>query len=216
LRPTHRCGRWASRWPSRTRTWRSSGWAVLGPIGSARGGVAAAGEVATLTGPEQPSQVLRPNHLGRLLRQSRRLHAVHGVGRQVTLGHRPLEEGVQAPVAVVGGGRLPAGKRIRYEHLDVLTLNFPGHTWVTVGLAVGGKEPDGVGVGLDGPGGSCSRPPGSAGDSGSGPGDDRGAAGGPRLPVADTTSFPSLGCGGAAGYGQRAPVRRVRGRRHSC
>jgi hypothetical protein len=34
----------------------------------------------------------------------------------------------------------------------VLTLKFPGHTWVTVGLAVAGEEPDGVGVGLDGPG----------------------------------------------------------------
>jgi hypothetical protein len=32
----------------------------------------------------------------------------------------------------------------------VLTLKFTGDEWVTVGLAVGGEEPDGVGVGLDG------------------------------------------------------------------
>ena len=63
------------------------------------GGVAAAGEVSTLERLEQASQVLEPNHLDGLLGQLRRLHTVHRAGRQVALGHRPLEEGVQAPVA---------------------------------------------------------------------------------------------------------------------
>jgi hypothetical protein len=52
----------------------------------------------------------------------------------------------------VGGGRLPAGELVGDERLDVLTPKFTGHEWVTVGLAVVGEEPDGVGVGLNGPG----------------------------------------------------------------
>ena len=84
------------------------------------GGVAAAGEVATLTDLEQPGQVLRPNDLDGLLGQLRRPHPLHGVGLQVALGHRPLEEGMQAPVAVVGGGGLPAGELVGDELLDVL------------------------------------------------------------------------------------------------
>jgi len=42
------------------------------------GGIAAAGEVTTLAGLQQPSQVLWPNHFNRLLRQLRRAHAAHG------------------------------------------------------------------------------------------------------------------------------------------
>jgi hypothetical protein len=116
------------------------------------GGVAAAGEVATLTGPEQPSQMLGPNHADRLLGQLGRSHAVHGAGRQVTLGHGPLEEGVQPAVAVVGGRRLPAGELVGDERLDVLAAKLAGEDRMAVGLAVGGEQPDGVGVGLDGPG----------------------------------------------------------------
>jgi hypothetical protein len=36
-------------------------------------------------------------------------------------------------------------------YLDVFALKVAGHKWVAVGLAVAGEEPDGVGVGLDGP-----------------------------------------------------------------
>jgi hypothetical protein len=103
------------------------------------GGVAAAGEVTTLTGSEQPRQVLGPDHVDRLLWQMRRLHAVHRVGRKVALGDRPSEEGVQAPVTVVSGGRLPTGQ-------------LAGEERPAVGLAVAGEQPDGVGKGLDGPG----------------------------------------------------------------
>jgi hypothetical protein len=74
------------------------------------GGVTAAGKVPTLADPEQPSQMLGSNHVNRLLGQLRRPHVVHRAGLEVALGHRPLEEGVQASVAVVGGGRLPAGE----------------------------------------------------------------------------------------------------------
>jgi hypothetical protein len=58
---------------------------------------------------------------------------------------------VQAAVAVVGGGRLPAGQLVGDERLDVLALEYAGESRVAVGLAVGGQQPDGVGVGLDGP-----------------------------------------------------------------
>jgi hypothetical protein len=61
-----------------------------------------------------------------LLGQLRRLHAVHGVGLEVSLGHRSLEEGVQAPVAVVGRGRLPASELVGDEGLDVLALELAG------------------------------------------------------------------------------------------
>jgi hypothetical protein len=75
-----------------------------------------------------------------------------GLASRVALGHGPLEEGVQAPVAVVGGGRLPAGELVGDQLLDVLAAEFAGEDRVAVGLAVAGEEPDGVGVGLDGPG----------------------------------------------------------------
>jgi hypothetical protein len=116
------------------------------------GHVTAAGEVATLGGPEQPSQMLGSDHMDRLLGQLWRSHAVHRAGLEVTLGDGPLEEGVQAAVAVVGGGRLPAGELVGDEVLDVLAAEFVGEYRVAVGLAVGGEQPDGVGVGLDGPG----------------------------------------------------------------
>jgi hypothetical protein len=38
------------------------------------------------------------------------------------------------------------------ERLDVLALELAGEEWLPVGMAVGGEEPDGVAVGLDGPG----------------------------------------------------------------
>ena len=68
------------------------------------------------------------------------------------LGHGPLEEGVQPAVAVMGGGRLPAGELVGDERLEVLAAKFAGEDRMAVGLAVGGQQPDGVGVGLDGPG----------------------------------------------------------------
>ncbi len=40
------------------------------------------------------------DHVDWLLGQLGRSHAVHRAGRQVTLGHGPLEEGVQPAVAV--------------------------------------------------------------------------------------------------------------------
>jgi hypothetical protein len=82
-------------------------------------GVTAAGKVPTLADPEQPSQMLGSNHVNRLLGQLRRPHVVHRAGLEVALGHRPLEEGVQASVAVVGGGRLPAGELVGGELLTV-------------------------------------------------------------------------------------------------
>ena len=59
---------------------------------------------------------------------------------------------MQAAVAVVGGGRLPAGELVGDELLDVLASELAGEKRLAVGLAVGGEQPDGVGVGLDGPG----------------------------------------------------------------
>jgi hypothetical protein len=59
---------------------------------------------------------------------------------------------VQAAVAVVGGGWLPTGELVGDELLDVLAAKLAGEDRMAVGLAVGGEQPDGVGVGLDGPG----------------------------------------------------------------
>jgi hypothetical protein len=96
--------------------------------------------------------MLRPNHLDWLFWQLRRPHPLHRIGLQVPLGHHPLEEGVQAPVAVVGGGGLPAAQLVGDEGLEVLALELPGEERLGVRLAVGGEQPDRVGVGLDGPG----------------------------------------------------------------
>jgi hypothetical protein len=74
------------------------------------------------------------------------------VGLEIALGYRPLEEGVQAPVAVVSGRGLPAGELVGDEGLDVCALELAGDERMAVSLAVGGEQPDGVGVGLDGPG----------------------------------------------------------------
>jgi hypothetical protein len=76
--------------------------------------------------------VLRPDHLDRLLRQLRRSHAAHGADLEVTLGHRPLEEGVQAAIAVVGSRWLPAGQLVGNEELDVLAPELAGEKRVTV------------------------------------------------------------------------------------
>ena len=80
--------------------------------------------------------MLRPDHVDRLLGQLRRLHAVHGADLKVALGHRPLEEGLQAAVAVVGGGRLPAGQLVGDELLDVLASELVGEQWLAVRLSV--------------------------------------------------------------------------------
>jgi hypothetical protein len=109
-------------------------------------------QFAPLAGLEQPSEVLGPDHVDGLLGELGRPHAVHRAGLKVALGHGPLEEGVQAPVAVVGGRRLPAGELVGDERLDVLAAEFAGEERLTVGLAVDGEQPGGVGVGLHGPG----------------------------------------------------------------
>jgi hypothetical protein len=84
------------------------------------GGVTPAGEVSALTGLEEADELLCPDDTDGLLREAGRLHAVHGAGLEVAFGHRPLEEGVETPVAVVGGRRLPAIKLVGDEVLDVL------------------------------------------------------------------------------------------------
>ena len=52
----------------------------------------------------------------------------------------------------MGGGRLPAGELVGDERLDVRASEFAGEQRAAVGLEVGGEQPDGVGVGLDGGG----------------------------------------------------------------
>ena len=99
----------------------------------------------------------------------------------------------------MGRGRLPAAELVGDEILDVLALELAGEQRLAVGLAVGGEEPNGVGVGLDGPGALV-----------------LGLQGAPEAPVEsqEVTTWqlpvggyrlrgrhrcPSLGCGGAAG-----------------
>jgi hypothetical protein len=59
---------------------------------------------------------------------------------------------VQTAVAVVGGRRLPAGELVGDELLQVLASELAGQQRPAVRLEVGGEQPDGVGVGLDGVG----------------------------------------------------------------
>ena len=58
---------------------------------------------------------------------------------------------MQTSVAVVGGRGLPSGQLVGDEVLYVLALEVAGEERVTLRLTVGGEEPDGVIVGLDGP-----------------------------------------------------------------
>jgi hypothetical protein len=66
-------------------------------------------------------------------------------------------------------------------------------------LAVGGEKADGVGVGLDGSGALVLGLQGAPEAPVENQGDARVAVADRRVPVGPTTSFPSLGCGGAAG-----------------
>ena len=83
---------------------------------------------------------------------------------EIAFGYRPLEEGMEPPITVVGCRRHPAGQLVGDELLDVLALKLAGEDQLGVGLAEGGEEPDGVGLDLDGPGALCSRAPGCAGN----------------------------------------------------
>jgi hypothetical protein len=103
------------------------------------GGVAAAGEVATLAGLEQPSEVFGSDYLDGLLGELGRLPAGHRAGLQVALGRRPLEEGVQAPVAVVSSRQLPPSELVGDERLDVLTSELADEERHAAGLAVSGE-----------------------------------------------------------------------------
>ena len=57
---------------------------------------------------------------------------------------------VSAQLTASGRG-LPAGELVGDEGLDVFALELADER-MAVSLAVGGEQPDGVGVGLDGPG----------------------------------------------------------------
>jgi hypothetical protein len=84
------------------------------------GGVPPAGEVPALTGLEEADELLCPDDTDGLLGEVGRLHAVHGAGLEIPLSDRPLEEGMETPVPVVSGRRLPASKLVGDEVLDVL------------------------------------------------------------------------------------------------
>ena len=85
----------------------------------------------------------RAEHLDWLLGELWRLHAIHRLAARVAVGHRPRAEGVQAPVAVVGARRLPAGRLIGDQHPGALALEVVAEQWLVVGLAVGGEQPAG-------------------------------------------------------------------------
>jgi hypothetical protein len=107
--------------PSTMTTWssrsRSPGSMIPGRLGDPHPGVEKqpengrvppVSEVPAPTGLQQPAQLIVGQHRRRLVRDLRRVHAGHRASVQLALGHRPLEERPEAPVAVQRRERLPA------------------------------------------------------------------------------------------------------------
>jgi hypothetical protein len=107
------------------------------------------GEVAALAGFQQPAQLVVGQQRRRLVRDLRRVHAGHRAGVQLALGHRPLEERLEAPVAVQGCERLPALQLVSNEGPYVVSGDrVDGHGMAARGQEVG-EQPHGLGVALD-------------------------------------------------------------------
>src|SRR6266508_2804504 len=81
---------------------------------------------------------------------------------QLALGDRPTEEGLEAAVAVVGGGGLPAGELVGDEQLDMLARERADRQGMAVGGAELRQQPHRVGVRLDGAVALVLRPEGAA------------------------------------------------------
>jgi hypothetical protein len=110
------------------------------------GRVLPVGEVAALAGFQQPAQLLIGQHRRGLVGDLRRVHAGHRAGLQLALGHRPLGERLEAPVAVQGRGRLPAVELVGDEGPYVVAGDRLGRLRVaTLGQEVG-EQPDRLGV----------------------------------------------------------------------
>jgi hypothetical protein len=108
------------------------------------------GEVAALAGLQQPAQLLIGQHRRRLVRNVRRVHAGHRADSQLALGHRPLEERLEAPVAVQRRERLPALQLVGDEGPHVVPSDrLDRQRVVALGQEVG-QQPDRLGVALDG------------------------------------------------------------------
>jgi hypothetical protein len=86
-------------------------------------GVARGGEVATVARPQQAAELVVGQHRRRLVRELGRLHAHHRAVFEFAFGEAPLEERLQAPVAVQGGRRLPPLQLVGDEIADVGALD---------------------------------------------------------------------------------------------
>jgi hypothetical protein len=149
--------------PRTTTTWssrsRSPGEHDPGRLGdphariqkqSQDGRVPPVGEVPALAGLQQPPQIVVGQHRRRLVRDVRRVHASHRAGVQLALGHRPLEECLEAPVAVQRREGLPAVELVGDEGSHIVPADRLNRQRVaTLGQEVG-EQPDGLGVALDG------------------------------------------------------------------
>jgi hypothetical protein len=84
------------------------------------GRVPPVGEVTTLTGLQQPAQLVIGQHRRRLVGDLGRVHAGHRADGQLALGHRPFEERLEAPVAVQRRERPPALQLVGDEGAHVV------------------------------------------------------------------------------------------------
>src|SRR6266542_9647 len=86
-------------------------------------GVAAVGEVATVARLQQAAELVVGQDRGWFVGELGRLHADHRAPLEFAFGDAPLEERLEAPVAVQGGGGLPALQLVGDEVADVGALD---------------------------------------------------------------------------------------------
>ena len=97
----------------------------------------------------QPAQLVVGQHRRWLIRDVRRVHAGHRTGGQLALGHRPLEERPETPVAVQRREQLPALQLVGDEGLHVVSGDRLDRQRVAAPAQEAGEQPDRLGVALD-------------------------------------------------------------------
>jgi hypothetical protein len=113
------------------------------------GGVATVGEVATVARLQEAAELVVGQERWWFVGELRRFHADHRARLEFAFGDAPLEEGLEASVAVQRRGGLPALELVRNEVADVRALDRVHSYRVTSSGEEVGEQPDGLGVALD-------------------------------------------------------------------